>query len=130
MTPDEIREAIMSHISSNWATACSIAVPNYDFNASLSTAWIRPVVLMGDTFVKEMNDGVGMRTGVLKVSIFTKPNTGSKNANAYAVRLETLFRRACINGVFFDEPNTREIGIDNGWYHTMVTINLWTWIGE
>jgi len=130
MTPEEIRSSLASTLEATWATATPIAWPNIDFNASLATAWIRPVLLMGDSFLQELGpDGCGQRTGVWKISIFTKPNTGTKTAYTYAVRLEAMVRREIINGVIFDEPSTREVGIENGWFHTMVTAPLWTWVG-
>lgn len=132
MTPEEIRSTLASALDASWATATPIAWPNWDFNASLATAWIRPVLLMGDTFIGELGpDGVGLRTGVLKISIFTKPNTGTIASNRYATRLETLLRRVIIGGgIIFDEPSTRELGIENGWNHTMVTTPMWAWVGE
>jgi hypothetical protein len=89
---------------------------------------------MGNSYVGELGDsgGIGVRTGVLMISIFVPPGTGIKTANGYANTLETLFRRADINCVRFDEPMTDYIGVDeeNGFAHLMVSIDFNTWIGE
>jgi len=131
MTPEDIRSSLASGIDASWSTACPVAWPNFDFNSSAATAWVKPDLLMADSFVGELGeDGVGMRTGVMKFSIFTKPNIGERSAMLYATRAEAMFRRACFNGVWFDEPSTNKVGIDEGWFHVMVTVNLWTWVGE
>lgn len=134
MTPDEIRSAIMATISSTWATKTLIDYPNQTFMAPSALPWIRPRIKMGSSYVGELGDkqGIGVRTGVLMISIFVPPGTGTKTANQYANTLETLFRRADINCVRFDEPTTDYIGVDeaNGFAHTLVSINFNTWIGE
>lgn len=123
--------AIMSRTAASWATLSPVAWPNKDFNASNATAWMRIAIRMGSSYVGELgDDGVGWRTGVVMLSIFTSPNDGTRIANRYAERGELLFRRKCLSGVIFDEPDTREIGIDDNWYHTMVTINFQTLMGE
>lgn len=133
MTPESIRATIASAIAASWATATRVAWPNKDFNAPTDgSPWIRPVIKMGNTAVGEVGtDGVGWRSGVLMNSIFTKPDDGLKNALDLADRFEGMFRRRCLSGVIFDEPNTNPIGVDSsGWHHTMIMINFSTLIGE
>ena len=134
MSPDEIRSSIMATIASTWATKTLIDWPNQTFTAPSAAPWIRPRIKMGNSYVGELGDagGIGVRVGVLMISIFVPPGTGIKTSNVYANTLETLFRRAEINGVRFDEPNTDYIGVDeeNGFAHTMVSIDFNTWIGE
>lgn len=132
MTPENIRLAVIAALSSTWATKTMIDIANQPFTAPTNAAWIRPRIKMGDSFVGEIGTGVGLRTGVLMISIFVPPGTGLKTANDYASILETLFRRADLGGVRFDEPSTEDLGIDegNGFYHLLVSCNLNTWIGE
>lgn len=133
MTPEAIRSAVMASICSTWGTKTVIDIANQAFIAPSNAAWIRPRIKMGDSFVGEIgDDGLGLRVGVLMISIFVPPGTGLKTANGYAATLEALFRRADIGGVRFDEPATEDLGVDdnNGFYHLLVSCNLNTWVGE
>ena len=131
MTPEEIRVAIMDRTVASWATLSPVAFPNHDFNSTGATAWMRLTIKMGDSVIGELGcDGVGWRSGIVMMSIFVPANTGLRKSMKYAERAEVLYRRKCLNGVIFDEPNTREIGIDSGWYQTMVTVDFQTLIGE
>ena len=130
MTPDSIRSAIAVHINASWSSTY-IVFPNREYNPS-GAAWIRPVVKMGDTIEGEKGtDGLGLRSGVLMNSIFVPGNSGDKTALGYASTFELLFRRRNIGGIMFGEPNTREVGMDEfGYYHVMVAIPFYAWIGE
>lgn len=133
MNLESIRSAIMATLSSNWGITTAIDYPNQQFFAPSNAAWIRPTIKFGDSFVGELgNDGVGLRTGILMISIFVPAGSGTKTANGYSNTLETIFRRADINGVIFDEPSTDYLGIDdgNGFYHIMTSCPFWTWVGE
>ncbi len=130
MTPEEIRSDVMTHISASW-TDTAIVFPNYEY-VPTGVSWIRPVVIMGETAEDEKgSDGVGLRSGVLMNSIFTVGNSGDRIGLQYATTFEALFRRRDIGEVMFGEPYTREIGIDpNGYYHIMVTVPFYAWVGE
>jgi hypothetical protein len=131
LTIEEIRENIMAILCSTWATKTVIDMPNQAFQAPANAAWIRPRLKMGDSEVGELGTGVGLRTGVLMVSIFLPPGTGIKTGLGYANTLETLFRRADIGGVWFDEPSTDIVGLeDSGFYHLMMSCDLHSWVGE
>jgi len=135
MTVEEIRSAIMATICSTWGTKTVIDYPNYEFKAPSNAAWIRPRIKLGKSFVGEIgSDGIGLRVGVLMISIFVPPDTGLKVANGYAGTLEALLKRAEFGGsggVRFDEPSTEDLGIDegNGFYHLMVSCDLNAWTG-
>jgi hypothetical protein len=131
MTLEEIRSAIMATLSSNWATATPICYPNQPFIAPKSS-WIRPTIKMSDTIVGELGeDGIGMRIGLLMISIFGLAGTGTKELFDFASRLEAIFRRKEISGIVFNEPNTDIPGVDdNGYFHALVSVDFTTWVGE
>jgi len=130
MTPDAIRSAISVHINASWSST-HIVFANREYNPT-GVAWIRPIVRMGETVEGEKGtDGLGLRSGILMNSIFVPGNSGSKVALDYASTFELLFRRRNIGGIIFSEPNTREVGLDEfGYYHVIVTIPFYAWIGE
>jgi hypothetical protein len=132
MLVEEIRSAIMASLVASWATCTVIDLPNFPFSAPVASAWIRPRIKLGKSFVGEIgDDGIGLRTGVIMISVFVPPGGGLKTANGYADRLEKLFKRADIGGARFDEPSTEDLGIDeeNGFYHLMVSCDLNAWTG-
>jgi len=130
MTPDSIRSAIAVHINTSW-TSTHIVFPNREYNPT-GVSWIRPVVRMGETLEGEKGtDGVGLRSGLLMTSVFTPSNEGNRTGLGYAGTFEALFRRRNIGGIMFGEPNTREVGVDEfGYYHVMVTVPFYAWVGE
>ncbi len=133
MNAEDIRSAVMATISSTWGTKTLIDFPNLPFTAPSNASWIRPRLKFGNSFVGELGgDGLGLRTGVLMISIFVPPGSGTKIAGDYSKILENLFRRADINGVMFDEPDTDDAGVDegNGFYHFVTSCPFNTWIGE
>jgi len=132
MTPLEIRDQIITELDANF-TEVEIAWPNKIFDPSEYSEFIRPTILMGASSLKELGEmGVGERTGVLVVDIFTEKDTGNRRAMELAADIEILFRRADLEGVIFDEPQTEEIGQEANsiFYHTKVQIPFNTFIGE
>lgn len=130
MTPESIRSVVAVHINASW-TDTAIVYPNREYNP-IGVNWIRPVIRMGETAEDEKGeDGVGLRSGVLLNSIFILGNEGNRVGLQYASTFELLFRRRDIGGIMFGEPNTREIGVeDTGYYHIMVTVPFYAWVGE
>lgn len=131
MTLNDIREKIFSAISASWAST-DIAIPNYPFNPPKGSAWIRPTIKIPSTVVGELGEnGVGLRDGLLMISVFVPPNTGTKLGSRYADKLETLFRRKDLDDLWFDEPTSSPVGDDpNGYYHILMICDFHCWVGE
>lgn len=131
MNLEDIRSAIMATISSNWATCSPICFPNQPF-ISPQGNWIRPTIKMGDTLVGEIGeDGIGMRVGLLMISVFGLPGEGTKTLLGYASRLEAIFRKKEISGIVFNEPSSDITGLDdNGYFGLIVNVDFTTWVGE
>lgn len=131
MTVEGIRTAITARLVSSWATATDICWPNLPFREK-NRPWIRPIIRFGDSVIGELGeDGIGLRYGVLMISVFVPASSGTKEAGQFADRLEAAFRRKDVEGVMFKEPSTEMVGLDdNGYYHAMVKINFEAWIGE
>lgn len=131
MTLASASVSIFTALSSSWATATVIAWPNHPFNPPQNGYWIRPVIKVPSTIVEEVGEGIGLRDGLLMISLFGPQGTGTKTVNAFADRLERIFRRVDIDNLWFDEPNSNPAGIDpNGYYHVMMTVDFHTWVGE
>ena len=129
---DDLRSKIFSALQASWGTATLIAWPNQPFEPVKTSAWIRPVIRVANTQVGELgDDGIGLRDGLLLVSIFAPPGTGSKTALTLAERIESYFRRADIDDIWFDEITSDPQGNDpNGFYHVLVTAPFHSWVGE
>ncbi|MFH1321011.1 MAG: phage tail terminator-like protein [Bacteroidota bacterium] len=133
MTAEEIRSGIMGYIATNW-TVTSIEYTNQNFDNNSLEAWIRPTILLGDSFIGELGTiGIGEGTGVLMISIFVSLGTGVKVANDYADNLATLFRRTeGVTGLIFDEPSIYNVGkeTEKNLFHVMFRIPFHFFIGE
>jgi hypothetical protein len=131
MTKDEINTAILGAFTASWATATPIEMPNHQFNPPQGS-WVRPTIKMGSSSIGELgSQGVGIRTGVVMVSIFTLKGLGSKPGSLLADRAEKIFRRKDISGISFNEPDSDDKGADdNGYWHTLMSVDFTTWIGE
>ena len=132
MTLASIHSAIMATLCASWATATSIDLPNHPFTIPKNRAWIRPRVKMGQSFIGEIGDsGIGLRTGVLMISIYLPPGSGTILGTGYASRLEAIFRRKTISGITFEEPASDEVGeVENGNYQLITSCDFQTFVGE
>ena len=131
MTPATMTSIILGAIAASWGTTTPICYPNRHFIAPQS-AWIRPIVKMGETIVGELGvGGIGMRQGLLMISIFGLLGEGYQILLGYAETFENMFRRRELSGIVFNEPSTDILGTDeDGYYHVLVSIDFTTWIGE
>jgi len=132
MTLASASVAIFTQLMTSWATASVIEWPNHNFIPPDNAPWIRPVIKIPSTIVGELgDDGVGLRDGLLMVSLFDQKGNGSQTLNKLADRLETIFRRADVSGIWFDEPSSNPAGQDpNGYYHIMMSVDFHCWVGE
>jgi len=132
MTLESIRQKIFATLATSWATATPVAWPNQRFEPPAQGEWIRPVIKIPITTVGELgDDGVGLRDGLLMISVFGRSDTGSSRASQLADRLEAIFRRKDIDNLWLDEPSSNPQGNDpNGFYHILMTVDFHCWVGE
>ncbi len=121
---------IFNKLQSSWGTITLVSWPNHPFVAPDDVSWIRPVIKVPITSVAELGtNGLGLRDGLLMISIFTPKESGSIAANILADRLEAIFRRVDVGEIWFDEPNSNPIGNDpNGYYHVLMTVDFHMWV--
>lgn len=127
--------SIFSAIAASWGTATPIAWPNHPFDPKVNATsgyWIRPVIKVPITEIGELgHDGVGLRSGVLMVSLFAPPGAGSKTLNLLADKLEAFLRRRQLDDLWLDEPTSSPVGNDpNGYYHILMTCDWHCFIGD
>lgn len=133
MTPDAIRSALFAEVSALAAAGTLyVAWPNQAANPPADAIWLRPTLKTGLAIEGEIGvDGLGIRAGVLMVSIFAPIGSGTTDALAIAGTVESIFRRRIIGGVDCSEPYTMDIGDDSqGFYHISVTVPFQAWTGE
>jgi hypothetical protein len=131
MTLTEIAKAIEVYFSANW-TATTISWPNVPF-AAPDGSWVRFTNLPDIIDTQEIGAaGVGIREGVVKIQVFTKPNIGSRPGATLAATAEGLFHLKDIGCVKFRSAYTVENGINNDgtWYQHTVTAPWWAWVNE
>lgn len=129
MTPKEIEAAIREHLNDSWDTT-DIAWPNRSYTPTTGTAWVRLSILPGQGFVDEIGNttaAAGHRNGVVKIGVFVPLDSGSMTASDYAGQIEAIFRRADVDGVYFDEPYSTVNGSDGSWYQITCNCPFWAW---
>jgi len=132
MTLETIRATIASMIFANWSTVTEIGWPNTTYIPPEGGTWIEPKIQTSEPIIGELGTiGVSVRPGVLSISVFTPPNSGTKIAIDYAQRLEALFRRAEMEGIIFNEPYSTDMGLnENGYYQILMQVGFNTFVGE
>jgi hypothetical protein len=131
MTITEVLKAIETHFNTNWTTT-SIAWPNVPFTAP-NSSWVRFNILPDDIYTDELGpSGAGIRRGVVKIQVFTKPNIGSRTGAGLAAAIESLFHLKDIDGIHFESAYTTNNGLDavGTWYQHTVTAPWWAWVNE
>lgn len=134
MTPEDIRQAFFTQIKDNWLTT-DVAWPNFSYDPDSEVAWIKPWVTMGSTFLGESSDqGVGIRYGILGISIYMPVDKGTRTGNEYATTLEALLSMKDLSGIITNRPTTLEIGINTiselNFYRIDVSVDFTTFSGE
>ena len=137
----EIRIYVEAEMAKTYWTTASVkhTYTNRSFPSGAEpdaeTSWLRFDIVGGVAESLEIGrTGVGQRSGVLNVDIFTSkiPEFKESIAEAHAVQVEAMFRLKNINGVEFREPNTRSITFinDDTYVHHRTTIPFVTFVGE
>lgn len=129
MTLSEILQDIESYFGTNW-TSTNIAWPNVPFTAP-DGSWVSFTVKPDETSTQEIR-GVGIRRGVVKVQVFTKPNIGSRTGAGLAGSIEGLFHQKDIGSVKFEDAYTADNGKNDAgtWYQHTVNAQWWAWVNE
>jgi len=95
MTPYEIEKAVADYLEDNW-TYTPIRLVNSEDKPAIPyiECYFRP----GQTFNAEIQ-GVGIKTGVFIINIYTKIGVGVQEGGSYAGKLEELFWHKKIDDV-------------------------------
>jgi hypothetical protein len=131
MTLATLSYTLATLIKGNW-THGPIAYPNRQFSPPKNATWLRYSTTFGNTYEAEKgDDGLGMRIGTLHLQLFTSINTGNRVGLGYSDELEGIFRRYSIDGLWFGEPTTYEIGNEpGGYYQININVPFTVWVGE
>lgn len=98
MKYDVVQQSLEAYIKANW-TATQIQFDNTAFNSDLYTEFLRCNVRFGDSASRTVTKGCYRQTGVLFLSIFTKPATGSARQMALATAAANLMNDVVVNPV-------------------------------
>ena len=137
MTPDEIRDSLLSTLKDNWSTT-RIAWPNYPFVPLTTEYWVRPTLRMGSAFNLEKGEDSGLDSepGIFYIDIFCPIGKGSKVGLGYANTIRDLYRRKSYSDSGGDllclGVSVTDIGnqIDSSFYHIQVRVELVNFIDE
>lgn len=136
MTPKEINIGVMKTILKTNYTTTPVHWPGKSFDPKIKAPdneYIKPELQFGGSFELEKADGIGLRSGLVRVKIFTPANKGVNRGYTIAGVIEDLYRRSyAVVGMTFGEPSTTENGIEDGNGFQMHTTEIFftTFIGE
>jgi hypothetical protein len=122
------RTAIESRLQAGFSTY-PVKYDNTDFKPPRNSPWVSLIILNGSA----LNASIGTtrrvqrHSGIIQLDVYTPEASGTKDARTIADELDTLF-----NNVQFSSGNSGTIttyapfltnlGIDEGWYHTVLSV--------
>lgn len=116
------RVDIETRLIMNWTTT-PIAFDNGSFVPTPGTPWIRCSILMGEAFALAFGRAVAVEcSGIIDIGIFVPRLSGTALARAYADTLAALFHMQKFETVDCDEASVQNLGIDDSWYHFVLSI--------
>ena len=117
---------IQGRLNTQWGVKTPISWPNVSFTPpNPQASWIRLVIK--DTEAVQIDIGADKSTfrnaGVIYVSVFGKPNTGTDALAKLADDAAAVFRNWCGINVRCRAASVQDLGIDqSGWYMFQVKI--------
>lgn len=129
MKYDIVQTAIEQYFVDNW-TETAVQYDNVAFNSELYTEYVRCHVAFGDSLPRSISRGCYRQTGMLMVSVFTKPASGSQRRLEIASAAAEMFRSIVVAPVApAMDPKTNilepSIVIDNkesnGWVQAVMS---------
>lgn len=124
MSFDLERQNIEQRLLDNF-TACPIQFENIDLNTQGLTNWVALEIEHGrgqKISLAPPGQGLFRQTGVIQISVFQKPGTGSKMVKSLADQIAGIFRDAEFDGIHCREPYLHRVGDADGWYQIMVLV--------
>lgn len=94
----EVQESLETYVKANW-TFTAIAFDNVPFQSELYTEYIRCNVLFGLANKKSLPPACYRQTGVLMLTVFTKPGTGKNRLLELANEAATLVTDVRVNAI-------------------------------
>ena len=129
MKYDTVQTALEKYFVDHW-TETAVQFDNVAFNSELYTEYIRCHVAFGDSLPRSISRVCYRQTGLLNISVFTKPASGSQRRLEIATAAAEMFRSIVVAPVApAVEPKTNilepSIVIDNkeanGWVQAVLS---------
>lgn len=96
MKYDVVQQSLEEFIKANW-TQTEIQYDNVAFNSDLYNEFLRCNVLFGDSASRTVTKGCYRQTGILILSVFTKPAIGSARKMVLATIAANLINDAVVS---------------------------------
>ena len=98
MKYDVVQQSLEEYVKANWSET-EIQFDNVAFSSDLYTEFLRVNVRFGDSKSRTVTKGCYRQTGILMLSVFTKPGTGSARQMALATTAANLMNDAVVEPV-------------------------------
>lgn len=125
-TLNEARDAVYERFLTQWGVTTPLTFDNEAFDPpSDGSAWIR--ISVRNEFGQQASLGPpGQRRfdrfARVFVQIFTKPDTGLKEADTLATLAQGIVEAVSFDGLRFKSGSIREVGVSDGWQSHLVDV--------
>lgn len=124
-TINDAKEAIYQRFLDNYTgvTADRITFDNEEFDTPTTGNWVR-LAVRGTSRAQDTLGKITNRkfrsTAILFIQVFTRTNTGTKDADVLAKEAADIYEGFSFSGVDFQSALQRELGPDGPWYQVVV----------
>lgn len=130
MSFEDERRAIEQRFETNFVAA-AIKYENVPFDQPEATSWVALTILSGAGNAASIGTGSGSRlnrfAGIVQIDIFTVEETGTKTARQLADTIAAIFDNVQFSvgssgTITTRVPSFYPRGVENGWYHSVVSV--------
>jgi hypothetical protein len=131
MNFDDERRAIEARFSANYSST-QIKFDNLEFSPPANASWVALSILNGDPITASIGTtGNSSRltrfSGIVQIDIYTPEGSGTKSSRDLADVISAIFNQvqfsAGLSGTIQCRvPSYTELGIDDGWFHAVMSV--------
>lgn len=129
MSYEQKRKDIQGFFSTYFTgvSADKIAWDNVEFSIPEDkSSWVRMSVQNNiSNYVSFGPNRRTRRSGIIFIQIFVPENSETLIVSQLTDDIVEVFETKLLNGVIFESPDVREIGVSNGWFQTNISVSFY-----
>jgi hypothetical protein len=122
MSIAQIHLDIRNRMNTQWsATAVDYGDPGFDIP---NESWVRLTIIDLPELRSEIGRAAYEASGFIVMGLFTRPELDNKSRDDLIDQLAAVYRGVTFSGIYADEPDPINVGVDNGWQQNNVRIDF------